>query len=540
MSTRTLFRPGDRCDLYEILRLIGIGGFAEVYEVAFAAPPLSAGLPPPSAFATSTSPTGAPVLSSGSVPPLSMPTEHFALKVIRNFTEPALVAQLRERIAQEAEATSMVEHVNVVRYFGGGLYRAPDGAHIYLILELVRGPNLRQILSAGKLDLERAVTILRHAAEGVVAIHKQGIIHRDLKPENILVGPGDVAKVGDLGSVKLPGWGAKTTPDQLIGSALYMPPEQVRGLPLTTVADVYAMGYTAYEAALGRHPFPKASFPAICAHHLTTDPPPLATFGVRADLSEIVQRAMSKDPAKRCTMREFADALEAIQHQQSYWRRQAARSLRADEQNDSRLAKTENAIPIPESVLPTLPRAPDLVVSKAGTLLMASAPAPSFSGSNPSGGATDRAAQLPTPPPPSSASVSAAGPSVRALSPASVQPTHVPSTLRSAGVGEPAPANRRSSMSPIEQAKRPSVATPRGRALLLVGAAAGLLAAGAVVTWWMKGGAVVPRPAAATMPAATMSAAPPPATAPTAVQAPKASPSSSASARMPVKRPTGR
>jgi serine/threonine-protein kinase len=561
MGMRTLFRPGDRCDLYEILRLIGIGGFAEVYEVA--APPvhvplpLSAGFPPSSAFATTPSPTTAPALSSESVPPLSMPTEHFALKVLRQVTEPKLLEQLRERIAQEAEATSMVEHVNVVRYYGGGIYRGPDSSHIYLILELVRGPNLRQVLSTGKLDLERIVTIFRHAAEGVDAIHRKGIIHRDLKPENILIGPGDVAKVGDLGSAKLPGWGAQTTPDQQIGSALYMSPEQVRSLPLTPLADVYAMGYTVYETVLGRHPFPKGSLAVICGHQLNTEPPPLSTFGIRADLSEIVQRAMSKDPAKRCTMREFAETLEGIQQQQSHWRRQAARSLRSEQQNDPRLARTENAIPIPEGVLPTLPRAPDVIVSKGGTLIMTSAPVPSPSMSSISGDTTDRAAQLPTPSAPFSAPLdpsSSVGPLFSTLSPSSAQPTHIPSTLRSAGVGEPLvhapavvepPGNRRSSTSPIEQAKRPSAATPRSRVPLVMGAGVGLLAAAAIVTWMMIGGAVAPRSAAPPTPptpavTATASPMPPAATAPIAPQAPKTSPSSSASSRTPTKRGVGR
>jgi serine/threonine protein kinase len=560
MGMRTLFRPGDRCDLYEILRLIGIGGFAEVYEVA--APPvhvplpLSAGFPPSRAFATSPSPTTAPALSSESVPPLSMPTEHFALKVLRQFTEPKLVEQMRERIAQEAEATSMVEHVNVVRYYGGGIYRGPESSHIYLILELVRGPNLRQVLSVGKLDLERIVTIFRHAAEGVDAIHKKGIIHRDLKPENIIIGPGDVAKVGDLGSAKLPGWGAQTTPDQQIGSALYMAPEQVRSLPLTPLADVYAMGYTVYETVLGQHPFPKGSLAVICGHQLNTEPPPLSTFGIRADLSEIVQRAMSKDPAKRCTMRQFADTLEAIQQQQSHWRRQAARSLRAEQQNDPRLARTENAIPLPP--LPELPAPRELVLSKGGTIQMpASAPVapPTFTPDT-----TERVAQLPTPPTSNVASSPAApfsAPSSAARSapaaPASSIPhTHVPSTLRSAGVVE-APAalrspagealgSRRSSTSPVEQAKRPSTVTPRSRVLLVVGAAVGLLAAGAIVTWMMIGGAAAPRSAAPPASSSTATASPtsPTATATTTALVPKASPPASASVRVPTKRGTGR
>jgi serine/threonine-protein kinase len=204
---KTIFVPGDRCAWFEIVRLIGIGGFAEVYEARLLPVP---SLPPSTPYRA----------LSGTC----------ALKVLRALDDPKLAEQVRDRFAQEIEVVAMIEHVNVVRFIDVGVH----GPHLWFAQELVRGRNFRQILdeSGGKLSVERAVTILRHACEGIDAAHQLGIIHRDLKPENILVTFDDVAKVADWGAAKILKWGVQTAMNHRVGTASYslLPLKQADGL----------------------------------------------------------------------------------------------------------------------------------------------------------------------------------------------------------------------------------------------------------------------------------------------------------------------
>src|SRR6185436_14695565 len=173
-TTKILLKPGDVVGGCEVIRLVGAGGFAQVYEVQDR--------------------TGA----------------RRALKVLDADAE--VRPKLRARLAQEGSALAMIEHVNVVRLFDAGM----DDERIYLLLELVSGRNLREALRdhGGKPPADVVLRWMRQAAEGVAEAHRIGVIHRDLKPENLLVTASDVVKVIDFGIAKLTGWGVKTSHDQ--------------------------------------------------------------------------------------------------------------------------------------------------------------------------------------------------------------------------------------------------------------------------------------------------------------------------------------
>jgi serine/threonine protein kinase len=171
-----------------IVRLLGVGRTAEVYEVV--------------------APDG----------------EHRALKV----SKPGLPLPSKPqiRLGQEGEAIASIEHVNVVRFYDAGV----EDGRVWLLLELVVGPNLQQLveLCGGTLAVERAVSLVRQACEGVAAAHALGILHRDLKPENILVAAGDRALVADFGSAHVGTLGVKTTArEQDLSSSLYTAPERM-------------------------------------------------------------------------------------------------------------------------------------------------------------------------------------------------------------------------------------------------------------------------------------------------------------------------
>ena len=142
----------------------------------------------------------------------------------------------------------------------------------------------------------------------------------------------DVAKVTGFGSARLPGYSVKTTTTQRESAARYTAPEYIFGKLASDKMDVYSMGLMLYEAIGGTHPIvPKpAPLATICELQRDREPPPLAAImppGFPGELSALVQRAMFKDPAKRCSMRELADGLAKELGVLLAWRRRAARSV---------------------------------------------------------------------------------------------------------------------------------------------------------------------------------------------------------------------
>lgn len=408
-----------------------------------------------------------------------------------------------ERVAQEGEALAMIEHINVVRWYDSGL----NSERMWIVLELVDGKNLHEIRIAagGRLRVERALTLVRHACEGLCALHKKGFVHRDMRPENILVTHDDVAKVADLGSVKLPGWGMKTTSAHRLTAMAYMPPELWRGESPDPKNDVYAMGLILYELITGMNPVvpQDMAVPAMCARHLQCEPPPLPTGPeVSGSLSHLVQRAIAKDPAARCTMRELADGLEVALDGLLVWRRAAARSLPLPNRAIG-LALTERMPSYTDSAPTPAPAAP--ISGVGGTIKMAAVAEPTVPAADVREDVRDREAAPPPAPEPSS------GPSTL-RTPSQLLPVPI--------VVEPEVA-RRSTGIPVESSARPSVARPRRWAVGVV-AGGGLLVALAVAAWWSWIGveratpklAAPPPPPAPTVTASASASAPPAASLP--------------------------
>jgi eukaryotic-like serine/threonine-protein kinase len=335
------FQPGTHVANHTIVRLIGLGYVAEVYEV------------------------------------IAPDAARRAMKLLK--ADAPLASKLPARLGQEIEAISMIDHVNVVRLHGSGV---DDLDRVWMLLELVEGPDLRRLVreAGGRLPVERAVRIVRQACEGLAAAHALGILHRDLKPENLLVGPGDLCKLADFGSAKLAMWGGvQTTREQHLTSGLYMAPEQVLGKGADPRSDVYALALVLYEIIAGAHaiaPRP-ASTRELCHLQLTVVPPPLGSLGlgVPGDLSDLVDRLLSKQPSRRLDARQTADALGVVLQRLTVGRRAAARALALPNRGVG-WAPTEPAMP---AFAPPSPSgAPAATTGPRGTMLMAAfeAPAP--------------------------------------------------------------------------------------------------------------------------------------------------------------------
>jgi len=190
-----------------------------------------------------------------------------AVKVVR----PELLEDndARRRFRREAQIVARLQHPGIVSIYDFGTL-ATGGA--YLVMELVRGEDLRRVLHReGRMDPARVVRILTAVCGAIEAAHHAGVLHRDLKPENILLPGGDVeAKVLDFGVAKLVAErdATATAPEPqatitvagtIVGTPAYMAPEQLRAGALDARTDVFALGVIAYEMLTGDLPFSRGS-----------------------------------------------------------------------------------------------------------------------------------------------------------------------------------------------------------------------------------------------------------------------------------------
>ncbi|MCU4185281.1 protein kinase [Acidiferrimicrobium sp. IK] len=208
------------------------------------------------------------------------------------------------RFLRERTALVGVEHQNVVPVID----LVAEGTTLAIVMEMVEGEDVRRLLRrAGPPDPQAGCRLLAEVATGLAAVHAAGIVHRDLKPENVLIdrsGPSPRARVTDFGIARAAAGPTITRTDQLIGTAEYLAPELVAGQPVTSASDIYGLGVMAYEVLSGRRPFAAEHPAALLRAHLEEDPPPLE--GLPRGLWELLQAAMSKDPAARPTAADLA------------------------------------------------------------------------------------------------------------------------------------------------------------------------------------------------------------------------------------------
>jgi tRNA A-37 threonylcarbamoyl transferase component Bud32 len=192
-----------------------------------------------------------------------------------------------ERFTREARALARLSHPHIV-----AIYEFGETAGLYyFVMEFVDGLNLRQLLQAGRLRPEEALTLIPQICEALQYAHEEGIVHRDIKPENVLLDRKGRVKIADFGLAKLLGGPRAeftlTGSHQVMGTLDYMAPEQ-RQRPLATDhrADIYSLGVLFYEMLTGELP-------------LGRFPPPSQKAPVDARLDEVVLRALESDPERR-------------------------------------------------------------------------------------------------------------------------------------------------------------------------------------------------------------------------------------------------
>jgi serine/threonine-protein kinase len=221
-----------------------------------------------------------------------------AVKAVR----PALVAEpgFDARFRAEARTMAALSHPHVVNIYDYGRSALHDGSDIaYLVMAYVDGqPLSERIAEAGRLSVPETMSIVEQAAEALHAAHLGGIVHRDVKPANLLIQPNGRVMLVDFGVARSLSATAATTAHAVIGTALYMAPEQAANRGVSSATDVYALGAVAYHCLTGEPPFTGDSALQIAVRHLTDEAPALS-----GDFPEparaLVSRALAKDPADR-------------------------------------------------------------------------------------------------------------------------------------------------------------------------------------------------------------------------------------------------
>ena len=225
----------------------------------------------------------------------------------------------RTRFLREARAVSALSHSHIATVFDYG--ETPDG-HPFIVMELVKGRTLADLLREKTLTIARAVEIVTQVAQALAEAHRHGIVHRDIKPSNVALNERGEVKVLDFGLAKQVGEMRHADPELqalldtqtreglVLGTPMYLSPEQAMGLPVDHRSDLFSLGALLYECVAGRPPFTGSSPAVICAQVIRDDPPPPSRFNpdVPPGLDRIALRALAKKADERY---ELADDLIA-------------------------------------------------------------------------------------------------------------------------------------------------------------------------------------------------------------------------------------
>ncbi|BBM83745.1 serine/threonine-protein kinase [Candidatus Uabimicrobium amorphum] len=229
-----------------------------------------------------------------------------AIKVIRDDKE--ISQQILKRFDRESNLLEQLNHPNIVRVYEKGIFQNQP----YFTMDLVEGTTFKTILQNRNFTLRRKLIVLKQVIEAVHYAHNYGIIHRDLKPENIMVTADDHALVMDFGvahnqatnnTIKL------TKTGMLIGTPVYMSPEQVNGEKITCASDVFTLGAIMYEIITGQTPF-SGNLSKIMWQIANAPPqhPRKISPNIAKDLARICLKAMDKNISRR-----YLSALEMAQ-----------------------------------------------------------------------------------------------------------------------------------------------------------------------------------------------------------------------------------
>ena len=269
-----MFTKGQKInDRYEIIRLIGEGGMANVYL----------------AYDT--------ILE-----------RNVAVKVLRG--DLADDEKFVRRFQREALSASSLSHPNIVEMYDVG----EDNGNFYIVMEYIDGKTLKQLIKKrGHLTASEAVDIMCQLTDGLAHAHDSYIIHRDIKPQNIMILEDGLVKITDFGVAMALNASDLTQTNSVMGSVHYLPPEQAAGKGSTIKSDIYSLGIVLYEMLAGTMPFRGETAVEIALKHIKEPMPSIRKINpkVPQSLENIIFKCTAKNPKNRYNnVRELYDDLK--------------------------------------------------------------------------------------------------------------------------------------------------------------------------------------------------------------------------------------
>lgn len=260
-------------DRYEILKLIGEGGMANVY------------------LARDT------ILD-----------RRVAVKVLRG--DLAGDEKFVRRFQREALSASSLSHPNIVEIYDVG----EDDGNFYIVMEYIEGKTLKQLIKKrGVLSLPETMDIMLQLLDALKSAHDSYIIHRDIKPQNIMIKDSGLVKITDFGIAMALNSAQLTQTNSVMGSVHYLPPEQASGKGSTIRSDIYSLGILMFEMLTGRVPFRGDSAVEIALKHMKEPLPSVRELNpvVPQSVENIILKAAAKNPKNRYhDVREMADDIK--------------------------------------------------------------------------------------------------------------------------------------------------------------------------------------------------------------------------------------
>jgi serine/threonine protein kinase len=229
------------------------------------------------------------------------------------------------RLLKEAQAVSDIAHPSIATLYE---YGETEEGQPYIVMELVKGKPLDEFIRDSHLNLFQIIEIVIQVARALSAAHERGIIHRDIKPSNILIHDDHSVKVLDFGLSKQLRNADETSSERpdpditqtmegvILGTPLYLSPEQALGKSADERSDIFSLGSLLYECVTGRSPFSAPSVMEICDGIKRVAPPPPSKInpGIPVDLDNAILKALAKKPGDRYqTMAELIEDLDALQ-----------------------------------------------------------------------------------------------------------------------------------------------------------------------------------------------------------------------------------
>ena len=215
------------------------------------------------------------------------------------------------RFVLEAKAAASLDHQNIVRVIDFGI---EEGSY-QMVMEFVEGESLKDVLDRWRpMQTDFALAIVHQVCRGLEHAHAKGIVHRDIKPGNIMLTKTGLAKVTDFGLAKLTQSNStQTAADSILGTPLYMSPEQAFGESVDQRSDLFSLGTVLYELITGRQPFASENYMGVIQNIINKEIPAVRELNVNVspEIENIVMRALAKDRDRRFkSAREFREEIE--------------------------------------------------------------------------------------------------------------------------------------------------------------------------------------------------------------------------------------